>query len=379
MDDKISYFLPHVQLQALLDALQQAGFSCVGPQVRDEAIVYDVLHHADQLPWSIRDHQTPGGYRLEKISERKAFAFANGPQAIKPILFKPVETVWKVVRNNEGKLIFQPHQPSEVPVAIIGARACDLAAMGIQDKVFVEGEYPDPRYKSRREQLFVVAVNCTYSSENCFCVSAGTGPEVRNPFDILMTEVEDGFVVKIGSGRGHAIIANLNLTKAKTAQCEVAVKNVDQAGAMQTKRIPLDNKRALRDLLFANLNHSRWEEVAERCLSCGNCTSVCPTCFCHSEIEKPGLDGASSEHQREWDSCFTTGHSAVNGAIVRDDTRTQYRQWLTHKVGSWFDQFGTSGCVGCGRCTTWCPVGIDITEELAAISGESNIRIIKSD
>lgn len=379
MDDKISYFLPHVQLQALLDALQQAGFSCVGPQVRDEAIVYDVLHYADQLPWSIRDHQTPGGYRLEKISERKAFAFANGPQAIKPILFKPVETVWKVVRNNEGKLIFQPHQPSEVPVAIIGARACDLAAMGIQDKVFVEGEYPDPRYKSRREQLFVVAVNCTYSSENCFCVSAGTGPEVRNPFDILMTEVEDGFVVKIGSGRGHAIIANLNLTKAKTAQCEVAVKNVDQAGVMQTKRIPLDNKRALRDLLFANLNHSRWEEVAERCLSCGNCTSVCPTCFCHSEIEKPGLDGASSEHQREWDSCFTTGHSAVNGAIVRDDTRTQYRQWLTHKVGSWFDQFGTSGCVGCGRCTTWCPVGIDITEELAAISGESNIRIIKSD
>lgn len=379
MDDKISYFLPHVQLQALLDALQQAGFSCVGPQVRDEAIVYDVLHYADQLPWSIRDHQTPGGYRLEKISERKAFAFANGPQAIKPILFKPVETVWKVVRNNEGKLIFQPHQPSEVPVAIIGARACDLAAMGIQDKVFVEGEYPDPRYKSRREQLFVVAVNCTYSSENCFCVSAGTGPEVRNPFDILMTEVEDGFVVKIGSGRGHAIIANLNLTKAKTAQCEVAVKNVDQAGVMQTKRIPLDNKRALRDLLFANLNHSRWEEVAERCLSCGNCTSVCPICFCHSEIEKPGLDGASSEHQREWDSCFTTGHSAVNGAIVRDDTRTQYRQWLTHKVGSWFDQFGTSGCVGCGRCTTWCPVGIDITEELAAISGESNIRIIKSD
>lgn len=378
-DNKISYFLPHVQLQALFDALQHAGFSCVGPQVRDGAIVYDVLNHAEQLPWGIRDHQMPGGYRLEEIPERKAFAFANGPQAIKPILFKPVETVWKVVRNNDGKLIFQPHQPREIPVAIIGARSCDLAAMSIQDKVFVEGDYPDPRYKSRREQLFIVAVNCTYSSENCFCVSAGTGPEVRNPFDILMTEVEDGFVVKIGSERGQAIIAHLKLAKAKTTQSDDAIKNVAQAGAMQTKRIPLDNKRALRDLLFSNLNHQRWEEVAERCLSCGNCTSVCPTCFCHSEVEKPDLDGTNSEHQREWDSCFTSGHSALNGSIVRDDTRKQYRQWLTHKVGSWFDQFDTSGCVGCGRCTTWCPVGIDITEELAAISGETNIRIVKSD
>lgn len=143
---------------------------------------------------------------------------------------------------------------------------------------------------------------------------------------------------------------------------------------MQTKRIPLDNQRGLRDLLFANLNHSRWDDVAERCLSCGNCTLVCPTCFCHSESDKPALDGKSSEHQREWDSCFTAGHSYLGGKPIREDTKKRYRQWLTHKVGSWFDQFDTSGCVGCGRCVTWCPVGIDLTEELAAISGESNIK-----
>lgn len=379
MDDEISYFLPYVQLQVLFDALQQAGFSCVGPQVRDGAIVYDELTQVDQLPWGIRDHQTPGGYTLESIPERKAFAFANGPQAIKPILFKPVETVWRVIRNSEGKLIFEPQQSIGKPVAIIGARSCDLAAMSIQDKVFMEGDHPDPRYKSRREQLFVIAVNCTYSSENCFCVSAGTGPEVSNPFDILMTEIEGGFVVKIGSERAQALLINIKLSKAESLQCENAIRNAAQARTMQTKRIPLDNKHALRDLLFSNLNHSRWDDVAERCLSCGNCTSVCPTCFCHSEVEKPSLDASNSEHQREWDSCFTTGHSALNGKMIRDDTRTQYRQWLTHKVGSWFDQFGTSGCVGCGRCTTWCPVGIDITEELAAISGESNTRTTKID
>ncbi|HHT0591921.1 TPA: 4Fe-4S dicluster domain-containing protein [Legionella anisa] len=374
-----SYFLPYTQLQNLFQGLQEAGFSCVGPQVRDGAIVYDVLKHADQLPWGMRDRQTPGSYTLEKTPEHKAFAFANGPQAIKPVLFKPHETVWKVERDKEGKLTFKPHQAEEMPVALIGARSCDLVAMNIQDKVFIEGTHPDPRYKKRREQLFIIAVQCTYSSENCFCVSAATGPEVRSPFDILMTEIAEGFVIRPGSKRGENIVSNLNLLEAKTVQCNEAVKNVAEAGAMQTKRIPLNNQRELRDLLFSNLNHPRWDEVAERCLSCGNCTLVCPTCFCHTEVEKPSLDGTQSEHQREWDSCFTTGHSNLNGKIIREDTRKQYRQWLTHKVGSWFDQFDTSGCVGCGRCMTWCPVGIDITEELAAISGESNIRSQQSD
>ncbi len=368
-----------MQLQNLFQALQDAGFSCVGPQIRDGAIVYDVLKHADQLPWGVRDTQTPGSYSLEKIPEHKAFAFANGPQAIKPVLFKPHETVWKVERNTEGKLTFKPHQADEMPIAFIGARSCDLVAMSIQDKVFIESAHPDPRYKKRREQLFIVAVHCTYSSDNCFCVSAETGPEVRNPFDILMTEIAEGFVIISGSERGEKIVSNLNLLEAKTDQCDQARGNVAQAGAMQNKRIPLNNKRELRDLLFSNLNHPRWDEVAQRCLSCGNCTLVCPTCFCHTEVEKPSLDGTQSEHQREWDSCFTTGHSNLNGKVLREDTRKQYRQWLTHKVGSWFDQFDTSGCVGCGRCMTWCPVGIDITEELAAISGESNVRSQHSD
>lgn len=368
--EKTNYFLPYTQLQELIQALNHAGFSCVGPQVRDGAIVYDVLHHAEQLPWGVRDQQAPGSYSLEALPERKAFAFANGPQAIKPILFKPQETVWKVKRNSAGKLVFEPHQAEEPPVAIFGARSCDLSAMAIQDKVFIEGAHPDPRYQKRREQLFIIAVQCTYSSDNCFCVSAGAGPEVKNAYDLLMTEVRDGFTVASGSERATQILSRLNLLKAKSQQCKEAIEGVTAASAMQSKKIPFDNKHELRDLLFSNLNHPRWDKVAERCLSCGNCTSVCPTCFCHTEVEKPSLDGYSSEHQKEWDSCFTTGHSNINGKIIRDDTKKQYRQWLTHKFGSWFDQFDTSGCVGCGRCATWCPVGIDITEELAAIASK---------
>ena len=367
------FFLPHHQLQQLILILTQLGYSCIGPQVRDNAIVYDILKHAEQLPWGMRDHQSPGQYHLEKIPEHQAFAFSNGPQAIKPILFKPQETVWKVARNAKGKLVFQSENPVEKPIAMIGVRSCDLAAMVIQDKVFLEKKHVDERYRDRRNNLLIVAVNCTYSSSNCFCVSAGTGPCVKNSYDLLMTELKNGFVIKSGSEKGQVILTQLDLLACTEEQNQQAQKRVEQAVTMQTKCIPLNNTRELRDVLFANLNHPRWEEVADRCLSCGNCTAVCPTCFCHSETDAPSLDGQSSEHQREWDSCFTAGHSQLNGVgVVRNNTKKRYRQWLTHKVGSWFDQFDTSGCVGCGRCITWCPVGIDITEELAVISGESN-------
>src|SRR5579885_84118 len=374
MDGEASYFLPHYRLQNLLDALQHAGFNCIGPQVRDGGIVYEPLTHASQLPWGIRDHQSPGQYRLIKTDEKKAFSFANGAQALKPILFKPRETVWRVVRDENGKLEFKPHYSKEQPIAILGVRSCDLVAMAIQDKVFLRENHVDPRYEERRKSLFIIAINCSYASGNCFCVSAGSGPEVNNPFDILMTEIHDGLVVKAGSKRGHEIIAALKLEMARVEQNDEAANNVAQAAAMQTKRIPLENGYGLRDVLFSNLDHPRWEQVADRCLSCGNCTQVCPTCFCHSETEEPALDGSCSEHHREWDSCFTSGHSYLNGKVIRDDTRKRYRQWLTHKVGSWFDQFDVSGCVGCGRCISWCPVGIDLTEELAAILGEANER-----
>lgn len=365
-------FLPHDKLQHLIEALQSAGYDCIGPQVRDNAIIYDRLSQSEQLPWGVRDVQAPGEYRLEKTDAHQAFGFANGPQAIKPLLFKPRETVWKVTRDAKGKLAFQSVNKPEKPIAIFGARSCDLAAMAIQDKVFLEKDRVDPRYQQRRENLFIVAVQCTYSSDNCFCVSAGTGPEVKEPYDILMTEIEQGFVIKGGSQKGKDILQELNLSPALPQQVIQSSTRVADAAKMQTKRIPLNNQRGLRDLLFSNLDHPRWDEVAERCLSCGNCTQVCPTCFCHSEVDEPTMDGGASEHQREWDSCFTEGHSYIHGKLIRDDTRKRYRQWLTHKVGSWFDQFDTSGCVGCGRCVTWCPVGIDITEELAVISGESN-------
>jgi len=358
------YFLPHDRLQDLISTLQQSKYRCIGPQVRDGAIVYDVLRSVDQLPWGITDKQEPGKYRLEETSDKKAFGWVNGPQAVKPLLFVPQETLWKVERDAEGKLEFKSTEAEAEPVAVFGIRPCDLAAMEIQDKVFIHDEYVDPRYKTRRENLFTIVMNCTKSSANCFCVSAGGSTKAEKGFDLAMTEIKGGFVIEAGSDNGNAILALLKLEPAKPETISQANELVEKAADAQTKKLPAGD---LNKKLFENLNHPQYEDVAKRCLSCTSCTQVCPTCFCHSEGDKAVLDGSSSEHIRQWDSCFTEGHSYIVGTVIRKDTASRYRQWITHKLGSWHDQFGTSGCVGCGRCITWCPAGIDITEEVNKI------------
>lgn len=363
-------FMPRAQLQSLIDALTDAGFRCVGPQARDGAIVFDTLHAASELPVGMQDAQEPGAYRLAHAAGPRAFAWANGPQALKPLLFAPREVLWRAKRRADGSIAFCTDLPQAKPLAVFGVRACDLAALAILDQHFqhqAHGAYPDPYYAQRREGLFLVAVNCSHPASTCFCASTGDGPRAAGGFDLALDELDDGFLLECGSTRANALVAKMALAPATSEQIDAAKRQTDQAAQRMTRRLP---GRNLRDALFSNLDHPRWDDVADRCLSCGNCTSVCPTCFCHDEREQQKIDGTESSHTREWDSCFTRGHSHIHGLTIRPDTRTRYRQWLTHKLGSWHDQFGRSGCVGCGRCITWCPVGIDITEEATAICAD---------
>jgi Fe-S-cluster-containing hydrogenase component 2 len=131
----------------------------------------------------------------------------------------------------------------------------------------------------------------------------------------------------------------------------------------------------IKELLYSNYEHPRWDQVAARCLSCANCTMVCPTCFCTTVEDVTDLSGEHAERWRKWDSCFTANFSYIHGGNIRATVKSRYRQWMTHKLATWIDQFGESGCVGCGRCITWCPVAIDLTEEVRAIRESEAPRV----
>ena len=356
-------FLPHAALQGLYEALAERGYAVIAPRVKDGAIFYEESRHPDSLPWGIRLEQDAGASRAVQDTHTQCFAWANGPQALKPLTFAPRETLWRIKRTAAGFAV-EAIEHAARPLAVIGARACDLAALSIQDRHFLGGPYPDPGYAARREDMLLIAVNCTHPASTCFCASTGDGPAAEAGFDLALTELEGGFVARAGSARGEELLAALTLENATPEQAEAAAASVRHAAESQTRAIP---GTQLRDALMARLDHPRWREVAERCLACGNCTLVCPTCFCHAEVELPELDGSGSLHAREWDSCFGERHGYIHGKQLRPEISQRYRQWLTHKLATWHEQFGRSGCVGCGRCIAWCPVGIDITEEAAAL------------
>jgi sulfhydrogenase subunit beta (sulfur reductase) len=363
--------IARVQLDALLAALWARGYTVIGPTVRSESLVYDELRSAADLPAGWVDEQEGGTFRLRHTGDEALFAHTVGHDSLKRFLFPPHLSIWRARRGVDGALEVQEPEPPP-RYAFVGVRSCDLHAVAIQDRVFMGDRYVDADYEARRRDAFFVAVNCGRAGGTCFCTSMGTGPRVQGGFDLALTELLDGdghrFVVEVGSERGAEVLAELDYRAAGADEAAAPDAAAARAAAGMGRTLDVSD---IRDLLQANAEHPRWDEVADRCLSCGNCTLVCPTCFCSTVEDTTDLAGGETEHARLWDSCFTLGHSYVHGGSVRQSGRSRYRQWMTHKLSTWIDQFGTSGCVGCGRCITWCPVAIDITEEVAAIRADS--------
>lgn len=361
-------------LQVLLDVLKGDGYRVIGPTVNDEAIVYDDIAAVDDLPRGWTDEQDGGQYRLVRRNDAALFGFAIGASSWKQFLHRPAVKLWRAHRDGESWQVI-PQLPSVEKLAFIGVRACELEAIKIQDRVLLEGEFPDAHYQARRDDLFIVAVNCAVAGGTCFCVSMATGPKAKNGYDLALTEIADAeqgtvFVADAGSERGQSVLAKLPHRPASVTECESAESVSERTAASMGREMHSDD---LHDLLHRNLENPQWDAVAQRCLTCGNCTMACPTCFCTTVEDSSDLTGQEASRTRRWDSCFTIDFSYVHGGSVRTSGSARYRQWLTHKLSTWVDQFGTSGCVGCGRCITWCPVGIDITAEVRAIR-ESDTR-----
>lgn len=357
------------QLNDLLAALRGHGFVTCGPAVRDGAVAYEEIQSAEELPIGWTEEQEGGHYRLRRRDDGAVFGFTVGPHSWKKFLFPPRQRLFRA-RKVDGRIEFETDEDEAPKLALIGVRSCELAAIAIQDKVFSAGPYRDAIYGARRNEAFIVAVNCGQAAATCFCASMNTGPRARAGFDLSLTEVSEEdrhyFVVEAGSDAGREIVRELACETADESECEAAQAVTDRTVEQMRGGRKLDT-HGLKELLYENMEHPRWEQVGQRCLSCANCTMVCPTCFCSTVEDVTDLTGDHAERWRRWDSCFTGDFSYLGGTPVRSSTKSRYRQWLTHKLASWQDQFDTSGCVGCGRCITWCPVGIDLTEEAAAI------------
>ncbi len=366
---KGQFVLERTGLHQLLQALKAEGYLTLGPTLREGAIVYGELNQLEDLPAGYTDHQEGGSYRLQQRGDAALFGYNLGPHSWKRFLHPPVLRLFGI-RKLGGNLDFETEAQSIPKYAFIGVRACELRAIQVQDQVFLGGPYQDPHYQARREQVFVVAVNCTQAGHTCFCTSVNSGPRAQAGYDLALTEVLEGerhyFVGEVGSQAGARLLGQIAHRPASEPEWNQAEALVAQAARQMGRHL---NTEGLKERLYQNLEHPRWEEVAGRCLSCGNCTQVCPTCFCTSVEDHTDLFGQVAERTRRWDSCFTADFSYLHGGSVRVSTQARYRQWLTHKLATWQDQFGMLGCVGCGRCITWCPVGIDLTEEAAAIGG----------
>jgi sulfhydrogenase subunit beta (sulfur reductase) len=361
------WYLERSGLDDLVAALRADGRTVIGPTVADGAIVCDEIHASAEMPHSVGDVQTAGRYRLTKRDDARVFGYVVGPTSWKRWVFPPTIEL-NTGRRAGHRVEFAPIRPSPERLAFIGVRACEIAAFAVQDRVLDAGPFRDADYASRRASAFIVAVQCTTAETTCFCTSMGTGPEVEHGFDLALTELDDGFILDIGSPAGQELVDGpFGKVIRPATPVEVYTAAADVAATRARIGDPLPTA-GLHDRLLAQLDNPRWAQIAERCITCGNCTLACPTCFCTSVVQKTDMEGVAATNERSWDSCFSPGFARVAGGSFRSRPRDRYRQWLTHKFGTWWDQFGTSGCVGCGRCITWCPVGIDVREELIAIA-----------
>lgn len=379
LDDQ--WALPKGDLQSLHVALKACGYAVHGPLVEDSAIVYGPLESMDALPHGIVDEQEGGYYRIRKEPSAGTFDHVVGPHSLKGYVFPPKQAMQRWKKTDAGWVETTEKHPAP-KIAVLGIRSCDLHALAIQDKVFLEGSFVDPSYLERRENLCLISVQCRRAAATCFCASMNTGPRAEKGFDLAITELEDCFLFEIGTPLGKQILectANLFPVSDKIQEKAVAQSQslADQMRGLapqdrgDTKRRTLDTT-GLKELLAGNLEHPFWEEIGKRCLSCANCTMVCPTCFCSTVEDTTQLTEEEVLRERAWSSCFNSEHSYTASGVVHASTASRYRQWLTHKLSTWHDQFDTSGCVGCGRCITWCPVGIDLTEEIKVLRSQTS-------
>jgi sulfhydrogenase subunit beta (sulfur reductase) len=354
-------------LDDILSHLKEKGYETIGARVKNESLVYAPIEQIGDLPRGYVTEQEAGRFRLIHTGGARYFDAIPGAQSWKQFLFPP-KTELFALRKTKDHWEASSSETKAPAYALIGVRACELAAIQIQDNIFMRSDFSDPIYRARRERVFILTVDCMYPAGTCFCASMGTGPRAKAGFDLSLTELEDVFLLNIGSEVARDLLDGIPSQPASAFLLRNAEQGLERAASQMGRKLDTSH---LPDLILNNLDHPHWQEVAARCLSCANCTQVCPTCFCWDAVDEMSLDGKETRRTRVWDSCFNPGYSYQAGGNTRPTIRSRYRQWLSHKLGTWKEQYGTLGCVGCGRCITWCPAEIDLTQEIPMLQEEA--------
>jgi len=352
-------------LHRLVSLLVTEFDGVIGPVAEDGVIRLRPIQSTTDLPIGVTEEQETATYRLHETGTQLRFSYGLGPDSLKGVVHPPRSPVWTMTRRDGSLIVDQALHPM-TSRAVIGARACDLRALEVLERTQTGGQHVDPAFVAHRQGLFLVAVDCTHPAPTCFCDTAGDGPVADHGYDLAITELDDSksivYLVRAGTGQGRSMIQALHFAHAPDALVELRHRQLQTVKRSFIRELPDDAPVVVR-----RHDHPQWNDVAERCLTCGNCTAVCPTCFCTDMDDQVGLDGQTGTRTRVWDTCFSQEYSHLGAGPHRASPAARYRQWLTHKLGTWHDQFGESGCVGCGRCITWCPVGIDLTAEVESL------------
>lgn len=298
--------------------------------------------------------------------------YINFTFPVKEYVFKQKERFfnWKIEGSNlqiENSLISNKNNR-----LFFGIRACDAYGIAYMDKFFLEG-YNDDVYEKNRASAYFVAVNCTNVGENCLCSSLGVGPFAKCGYDILLTELDNIYMVEIGSSKGEELIklGDSLLHKIGENYLEEKAKLLDKVN--EKFKLKLTEKN-IHKILEENFNNPLWEEVSKDCVRCTGCTSICPTCTCFNVVEE-NINNCSGCRVRYWDSCQSDSFTRNAGEHNPRNNVSRVKYRIYDKMKYIEEKFHMKGCTGCGRCIKVCPADINIFNIINKLAAESNISL----
>lgn len=343
------------------EATGHAAKVAAGTEVIKKADEYFLPDYKLIVPTKIKTSFTEFS-AVDSISKgRHDYYTADAMSSAKQFVYPPYDDYLRII--DKDHLEVEELLPDVEPTLIFGIKACDMAAIKILDRIFLTSPFINQSYAIRRQNTVLAVINCLGAGSQCFCASMGTGPfaKVDSGADLVLTRIDESWLVEGFTLKGQGFLDQLN--DARPSKSDI-INKYDQAeqSALAAFSKKLDTT-GLVELLAETTDHPVYKDTAiNRCLGCTNCTMVCPTCFCFDFKDMTGIGSSTTTRRRHWDSCQELHFSDISHGSFRQTRKARLRQFVTHKLSTWVKQYQTFGCVGCGRCMTWCPSHIDLTE-----------------